>query len=250
MFFNRSSDCNLRIFRVFFISVNFNFAELDEIEITESNIIGAGGKILKGEKETQRNYKGRVYASISRLWHSFYANLEKSGDYLDFIDKNPSFEAIGRGLIIRVETEIEIPETFDTYSILSMFPEAFIQEQIISEIEDDDKDLVKNFFKLKKASLPVFMKSEGKLLCSKLFSNYFLCSDEEFEECLDEDLVVVAKIISPNKPKGKEIFNPLKDFFVLNRATRRSMEIEDTDGLENIYAEDDYIALEILAIYQ
>ena len=71
-----------------------------------------------------------------------------------------------------------------------------------------------------------------------------------FEECLDEDLVVVAKIISPNKPKAKEIFNPLKDFFVLNRATRRSMKIEDTDGLENIYAEDDYIALEILAIYQ
>ena len=29
---------------------NDDFAELDEIEITESNVIGAGGKILKGEK--------------------------------------------------------------------------------------------------------------------------------------------------------------------------------------------------------
>lgn len=229
---------------------NEDFAELDEIEITKSNVIGAGGKILKGEKETQRNYRGRVYASTSRLWHSFYANLKQSDCYLDFIDNDPSFEAIGRGFIIRIETKIKIPETFDTYSILSMFPEEFIREQISNEIEDDDKDWVKNFSKLKKASLPVFMKSEGKLLCSKLFSNYFLCSDEEFEECLDEDLVVVAKIISPKNPKAKEIFNPLKDFFVLNRATRRSMKIEDTDGLENIYAEDDYIALEILAIYQ
>ena len=98
--------------------------------------------------------------------------------------------------------------------------------------------------------MPVCMNLDGKTLCAKLHRDCFLCADEEFEECLDDDLVVVAKVLSPNKSKTKEIFNPLKDFIVLSRATRRSMNIKDLEGLENIYATVDYMALEILAIYQ
>ena len=228
-----------------------DYAELDEIEITKSSVFGADGKVVKGEKGTQRNYKGKIYASISRLWNAFYENLEQSEDYIDFVEKDSCIESVGRGLIIRIETEIMIPEAYDTFSILNIFPESIIQEQITSEIEDDDKDMVRSFFKMKKASLPICMKKEdGKLLCSRLYSNYFLCANEEFEESLDDDLVVVAKVLSPNKSKEKEIFNPLKDFIVLNRAARRSMDIKDSEGLENIYAGEDYMDLEILAIYQ
>ncbi len=229
---------------------NEDYDELDEIEITNSNSVGADGKLVKGEKGIQRNYKGKIYASISRLWNNFYDNLKGNDFFVDFVEDEKSIDAVGRGIIIRIETDITVPENFDTYSILNMFPESFVQEQITSEIEDDDKEMVSNFFKMKKASLPVCMNLDSKLLCSKLHNDCFLCTDEEFEEALDDDLVVVAKVISPNKTKNKEIFNPLKDFFALNRAARRTLDSQNLEGLENIYADTDYMDLEILAIYQ
>lgn len=231
---------------------NEDYVELGEIEIKNANTLGADGKLIRGERGTQRNYKGKVYASESRLWNMFYNNLKTSDDYIDYIDEDKSIEAIGRGLIIRFETEIVIPDDFDTFSILNAFPESFIQDQIVGDCnyQEIEKNIVKGFFKMKKASLPICMNYEGKILCSKLYSNYFLCADEEFEECLEDELVVVAKVISPKKAKRKEIFNPLKDFFVLNRAIRRTLDIENAEGLESIFVDDDYVDLEILAIYQ
>lgn len=230
---------------------NEDYAELDEIEVTSQSNLGANMKVVNGEKGIRTNYKGKVYASVTRLWNTFYGNLRGNDYYIDFLEGDEkSIEALGRGTIIRFETEIEIPEAFDTISILNIFPENFIKEQITSEIDENEKDLVRNFFRMKKASLPICMNLEDMLLCSKLYSNCFQCDDEEFEECLDEELVVVAKVISNNKSRNKEIFNPLKDFFVINRAARRTMNIEKTEGLENIYAEKNYVDLEVLAIYQ
>lgn len=145
---------------------------------------------------------------------------------------------------------MQIPEEFDTISLLNSVPHDFLEEQLVSEIDDNEKDIVKAFFKLKKASLPISFEYNENLLCSKLKNDCFLCTDQEFEDCIEEDLIIVAKVLAPNRSQKKELFNPLKDLFVLNRAARRAMSSDPIEGLESIYVDNDYMYLEILAIYQ
>lgn len=227
-----------------------DFIEFDEIDVLDSTEGTAGVPFLNGTKGIQKSKHGKVQAASSRLWNAFSDNLEKSEGFIDFLDEEKSINDVGRGCIIRIESEVQIPEEFDTISLLNSVPHDFLEEQLVSEIDDNEKDIVKAFFKLKKASLPISFQYNEKLLCSKLKNDCFLCTDREFEDCIEEDLIIVAKVLAPNRSQKKELFNPLKDLFVLNRAARRAMSSDPIEGLENIYVDNDYMYLEILAIYQ
>lgn len=227
-----------------------DFIEFDEIDVLDSTEGTAGVPFLNGTKGIQKSKHGKVQAASSRLWNAFSDNLEKSEGFIDFLDEEKSINDVGRGCIIRIESEVQIPEEFDTISLLNSVPHDFLEEQLVSEIDDNEKDIVKAFFKLKKASLPISFQYNEKLLCSKLKNDCFLCTDQEFEDCIEEDLIIVAKVLAPNRSQKKELFNPLKDLFVLNRAARRAMSSDPIEGLENIYVDNDYMYLEILAIYQ
>lgn len=227
-----------------------DFVEFDEIDILDSTEGTDGVGLINGTKGIQKNKHGKIQAASSRLWNTFSENLEKSDAFVDFLDEENSIDAVGRGCIIRMESEVQIPEEFDTVSLLNAIPHDFLENQLVSEIDDNEKDVVKAFFKFKKASLPIIFQYNEKLLCSKLKNDCFLCTDQEFEDCIEEDLIIVAKVLAPNRSKNKELFNPLKDLFVLNRAARRALDSESIEGLENIYADSDYMYLEILAIYQ
>lgn len=227
-----------------------DFIEFDEIDVLDSTEGTAGVHFINGTKGIQKSKHGKVQAASSRLWNAFSDNLEKSEGFIDFLDEEKSINDVGRGCIIRIESEVQIPEEFDTISLLNSVPHDFLEEQLVSDIDDNEKDIVKAFFKLKKASLPISFQYNEKLLCSKLKNDCFLCTDQEFEDCIEEDLIIVAKVLAPNRSQKKELFNPLKDLFVLNRAARRAMSSDPIEGLENIYVDNDYMYLEILAIYQ
>ncbi len=227
-----------------------DFIEFDEIDILDTTEGSAGISPIKGSKGIQKSKHGKIQAAASRMWNTFSENLNKSDWFIDLLNDGKTIDAIGRGCILCIESEVKIPEAFDTISLLNSMPQSFLENQLVSEIDEDEKDVVKAFFKLKKAALPIIINYEDRLLCSKLKTECFLCTDQEFEDCIEDDLVIVAKVLSPNRSQKKELFNPLKDFFMLNRAARRTMETDHLEGLENIYAEKDYVQLEILAIYQ
>ena len=70
---------------------------------------------------------------------------------------------------------------------------------------------------------------------------------EEFEEL---EITIVARVTStPLVGKNKPFYDPLKDFMKLNRSLRRSIG-ERTEGLYEIYADQDYKTIEVIAIYQ
>lgn len=68
--------------------------------------------------------------------------------------------------------------------------------------------------------------------------------------CVNRGKMLCSKLMSGNMINAKKSFyDPLKDFMTLNRDMRRSIDGR-ADGLYEIYADEDYRMIEILAIYQ
>lgn len=226
--------------------------EMKEIEVTKCNSKGMNLKIANLDKNDTVNYKGEVYNSQSKLYDEFLENLANNDYYIDFINnEDKSINFICDSIIIKIKAEIYIPDEFDKYSILNSMPNEVIQNLIISgcDVNEDDKDLAKCFFKIKNSTLPVCIDYSGKLMCSKLKNENFLCSLEEFEDYTENEFIILARVINTRK-KDKEIYNPLKDLFCFSRGLRRMIDADSNESLKNIYVDKDYINLEILAISQ
>ena len=87
-------------------------------------------------------------------------------------------------------------------------------------------------------------------MCSKIISSNMLIEYEDLEEFEEFEITIVARITSTSLVgKNKPFYDPLKDFMRLNRSLRRSIS-ERTEGLYEIYADQDYKTIEVIAIYQ
>lgn len=66
----------------------------------------------------------------------------------------------------------------------------------------------------------------------------------------DLEVTIIARATSNNLiDMEKPFYDPLKDFMKLNRTLRRTMG-KRTESLVEIYADQNYIMVEVLAIYQ
>ncbi len=145
---------------------------------------------------------------------------------------------------------MSVPEQFDMIQTIEKF-KPMIQEHINSDITNEsEKKAYEAFLETSGSKIPIFIDMEDSLMCSKLMSNNMLITYEEFEEYEELEVTILARVISANLiDMKKPFYDPLKDFMKINRTLRRSMK-ERTDGLHEIYADQSYKMLEILAIYQ
>jgi hypothetical protein len=227
--------------------------EYESVDITKEKSGDANLKVLSGGKKSVESYHGKVIKNDMLICNGFMTSLSSSDSYKDFIDGDIEYDSeyLTRGNIIRFESNIVIPEKFDLFKIWDTFKEYFNQELAASIAPDDYKTFGK-LFETKELKIPICININKNLGCALLVSSLLKCDYEILENLESDEVVILAKVISNKKKKEKEIFNPLTDFLSFNRYIRRSAEIEKDLPIElsKIYVNENYISLEILAIYQ
>ncbi|WP_060681314.1 DUF6414 family protein [Virgibacillus halodenitrificans] len=182
--------------------------------------------------------------------------LEQKGqdNYFDLIENEDyDIETIPKTAIVRFEGDFNIPVQFDMMDLINEF-KPMLTAQMDLENEGEEEVFNKVFGK-ESTKIPVFLGSDkfkNRIGFSKLNSNNLKYQLEELEDFEDEEVTIIAKVLTRKDVKSTPIvvFDVMKDLLSLNRALRRQMEDQEFEGIENIKSDEDVIVFEVLAIYQ
>lgn len=107
------------------------------------------------------------------------------------------------------------------------------------------------FLEGKSPKIPILMELDDNLLFSKIDIDKLKIEYVELEDYGNIEITILARVISNNKiSKNKSIYDPLKDYITLNRTLRRQFANDRPEELSEIYADEDYYAIEVIAMYQ
>lgn len=208
-------------------------------------------KAFGADTKASKTYKAKVQESLLYDCDEFEKLLNGREDYFDFT-QFPDFDitTMSRGVIIKFDGYVKIPEEFDFTQMIDKFKPMLMASVVDDTMDKSEQEAMKVFLETSDKKIPVLIDFDELLMCSKLISNNMLVKYEDMEEYEELEATIIARITSGNMINAKKPFyDPLKDFMTLNRSMRRSMDGR-TDGLNEIYADRDYRAIEILAIYQ
>lgn len=207
-------------------------------------VLGAGVKATK-------NIEGTVVESAPFECQEFEKILEGRDDYFDFTeDGGYDLQTIGRSSIIKFDSTLTIPEEFDQTQILSKV-QPYIMNSATENMGKEEGDAFREVFKASNPKLPIIAECDGILVASKIDFSHLLLTYEDLEEYESQEVTILARVTSGNLVnKNKSIYDPLKDYIHMNRTLRRSIEGNRPEGLRELFAEEAYRTIEILAIYQ
>ena len=65
-------------------------------------------------------------------------------------------------------------------------------------------------------------------------------------------MTIIAKLISKKDVKNESVivYDVMKDLFSMSRAIRRQLQSDEIEGINNISIDENFMTLEVLAIYQ
>ena len=189
---------------------------------------------------------------------NFEKLLQQRDDYYDFIDykQEINIKDIKVSSIIKVKGEIQVPEKFDFIKLLDEF-----KYEVLSGINYDDdnnlekKEILKKVMLNSKIKIPLFCELGSEcdywLAVGKLNPDHLLIDYPELEDCEGKEFTILSKIESRKyyNEKPLPVFNIYKDFLGLNRAFRKQIKTNKKYEYESIEVDEDYLGLEILAIY-
>lgn len=185
------------------------------------------------------------------LYNAFELALQKRAneDYFDCINDDADILTLPPMSIARCEGQIEIPESFDTLTMISEYLQPLRSLGIVTLDGDPaTTEFALSFFEQTDADIPILIQGNDILIASKLKTSSLIDANyQTLEDCEDEDFFILFKVHSIVRKDSTVIFDPAKDFLKLNRALRRSMKTEN--GLEPIIVNEPVIKAEIIAIY-
>lgn len=225
---------------------------------------GIGGVSANFKHNGKKGVQGNIRKNVNLTYSEFESalNNERGDSYFDFVDYDPKdeyqdLEYIGRNKIARVEGTFLIPEEFD---IMHMIGENKNILMASFPMEDkDDEAIFKNMLSKENTLVPLklelpFPEKNLKAFCKANIEN-FLIDFDAIDDYENDDMVFLFKtngIKKVNNSNGKIVFDIIKDFFGISRAIRRQIKDGDQtlDGLEDIRMTEDYIEIELIAIYR
>lgn len=185
------------------------------------------------------------------LYNAFELALHNraNDDYFDCINDETDIRTLPPMSIARCEGQIEIPESFDTLSMISEYLQPLSSLGIVALDGDPaTTEFALSFFEQTDADIPILIRGNDILIASKLKTRSLINANyQTLEDCEDEDFFILFKVHSIARKGSTVIFDPIKDFLKLNRAFRRSM--KSANGLEPIIVNEPVIKAEIIAIY-
>lgn len=225
--------------------------KIEKVRISNDKGIDAKIPIVSGAYKASQNYEASVEESALFECDEFEKLLEGRDDYFDFTKSSDfDIETMQRGYIIKFDGYIDIPEEFDLTQTIAQF-KPMLMNSITRNMESDEQEAFRTFFTSSDINVPIITECNNHLLCAKINSKNLKVEYNQLEECEAIEVTIIARITSSSSiQKSKPIFDPFKDFIRLNRTLRRSMGNERPEGLKEIFVDEDYRNIEILAIYQ
>lgn len=186
---------------------------------------------------------------------NFEKLLQRRDDFIDYVDDNQgiSIKDVRISSIIKVTGEIYIPEQFDMIHLIDQY-----KDMIVSQVDYEDnnqRELINSVLKKSKVKIPIFCELGGDcdywMGIGKVSQEDMLIDYNELEDYEGKELTIIARLESRKyyRDKPLPVFDIYKDFLGLNRALRKQIASEKKQEFESIDVNEDYIGLELLAIY-
>ena len=181
--------------------------------------------------------------------------LKNRDDYVDFTDGDAdiSIKDVKIASIIKMTGEIYVPESFDIIHLIEEY-----KSLILAGVEckdDDERAILNAVFNNSKMKVPIFCElgeeSDYWLGIGKAVQDNLLVNYNELEDLEGREVTVLAKIETRKyyKDTPLKVFDIYKDFLGLNRALRKQIVDQKSNDFESVEIEEDYLGLELLAIY-
>lgn len=185
----------------------------------------------------------------------FETLLKNRDDYFDFVegDSEVGIKDVRIASIIKVTGEIYVPESFDMVHLIDEY-----KTQILASVEckdDDERAILNAVFNSSKIKIPIFCELGEEcdywLGIGKASQDNLLIDYNELEDLEGREVTIIAKIETKKyyKDNPLKVFDIYKDFLGLNRALRKQIVNQKSEEYESIEIEEDYLGLELLAIY-
>lgn len=229
-------------------SKNVKIEKMDIANDKGANIsLGAVGGNIKAAK----SYEATIEDSILFDCQEFEKLLLGRDDYFDFTENaGLDISTLARGHIIKFDGTIKIPEEFDYTQTIAKF-KPHLMNSISKDMDGDESAAFEAFFESANPKIPVITECDNVVLSAKIDSKFLLVDYAQMEEYESLEVSILARVISANMVSAsKSIYDPLKDFISLNRTLRRSLADDRPDGLKELFNDEEYKVIEILAIYQ
>ncbi|MDF2590149.1 MAG: hypothetical protein K0R00_3115 [Herbinix sp.] len=223
----------------------------NEVEVTNDKGLNVNLKMVSADAKATKSYTATVVGSLLYDCDAFEKLLDGRDDYFDFTGSTDyDILTIGRGNIIKFNGYIKVPEEFDMTQTIEKF-KPMLMKSISKDMDSNEKEAFTTFFSTADTKVPIITELNDILLCGKLETNNMLIKYEQLDEYETLEVTIIARITSSNYIlSSKAFYDPLKDFMALNRAIRRGMGEDRADGMKEIFAEENYKTIEIIAIYQ
>lgn len=237
-----------------FISVfaNLIFYNKSKVEQYKTLITNKAPQLSSGcvENENQDNN----VTCLLECTH-FEELLKDREDFFDFTGSglDTHVKDIKLNSIIKVKGEIYVPEAFDMIHIIEQYKSLLIDSMDYQD--NDEKRLVESVLCQSRAKIPLFCElgeecdywlGIGKVEQENLFLEY-----NDLEDLEGQEVTIIAKLEGRKyyKDTPLKVFDIYKDFLGLNRTLRKQLSNQKTQDFESITIEEDYLGLELLAIY-
>lgn len=211
--------------------------------------------ILSGGASGSSEMDGEILNNYLLDCREFESLLKDMDDYFDFI-QNPNFniETITSSSIIRFNGTFERPSEFDMLDLINQFKPILMGSVDTDSAEEDQ--MLNLLLGKESTKVPIFIENDeefsDRLGFSKINSNYLCCDMDSLDDFENEDVTIIAKIISKRDIIGEPVvvYDVMKDLFGMSRAIRRQFDNKPIEGISNISIDEDFMILEVLAIYQ
>lgn len=220
-----------------------NSVKINQIEVSDDKGIGVNIPIANGSIKDNKSYTAEIQNSLLLACNEFESVLsEKQVDYSDFtISEQYDISTTPRGYIIKFNGILEIPEGFDISETLHKYKRFLL----------DESEEFSAIIEGKSPSIPLLVELDNNLLCSKIDIEKLNIDYVELEDYENIEVTILARMVSSNKiSKKKAIYDPLKDYITLNRQIRREFANDRPEELAEIFVDEDYYMVEVIAMYQ
>lgn len=211
------------------------------------------GKDQKTENDNHESQDKSVNALLKCA--KFEELLQKRDDYVDFVggSQNMSIQDVRISSIIRVTGEIYIPEQFDMIHLIDEYKPLLLSSMDCKGTEE--RELLNAVFSNSNMKIPIYCELGSScdywMGIGKISHDDLLIDYNDLEDYEGTEVTIIARLESRkyHKDKPLPVYDIYKDFLGLNRALRKHITTDKKQEFEKIEVEEDYLALELLAVY-
>ncbi|CUP19105.1 Uncharacterised protein [Clostridium baratii] len=228
---------------------------LRNVKISNEKTGKAQIPIISGGLTGKSEMDGEILENYLLDCEEFENLLKDREDYFDFTESSAwDLETIPRSSIIRFDSTFNIPSEFDMLDLINQFKPMLIKS--IDTNSKEESEMLKGLLGKESTKIPIFIENEhefpNRLGFAKINSNYLCCDINGLEDFENESVTIIAKLISKKDVKNESVivYDVMKDLFSMSRAIRRQLQSDEIEGINNISIDENFMTLEVLAIYQ